>query len=423
VGKLAEAYVEIGSKEGKLDAGLASSHAKLEQFASKANSLLAAVGIGMGGAAIAKFLSDAAEKGSNLGETMSKTKEVFGAATSTVTQMADDMAKQFGAVKTTTLDAAAMFGLVAQGAGLAEQASAKLSTKLVRLADDASSFFNVPLDVALEKIRSGLVGEAEPLRAFGVLLSEAAMKQQALAMGIKPVNGELSEQEKVLARVEIITKGLSKAQGDHARTMGSYANQIRQLKGEWENFQASVGGPLAGGAATIMQSAREKGVLATLDDMFEAMWGGENRFQKQADKNAGVNVGGIKVPAKIDPIVALLNDRAAEAAARNQRQAWDAGKFKGGGFGAFGPMGNLANLMMGPEIDARELALRKKQAPWSAGHVMDTDSFLRAAQEKILSPDNETEKEQLRELVKIREVLSKAKPDRPNGIILRGREQ
>ncbi|MCV6900945.1 hypothetical protein OE165_28330, partial [Escherichia coli] len=80
-------------------------------------------------------------------------------------------------------------------------------------ADDASSFYNVPLESALEKIRSGLVGEAEPLRAFGVLLSEAAVKQQALAMGVRPVNGELSEQEKVMARVELITKGLNKAQG------------------------------------------------------------------------------------------------------------------------------------------------------------------------------------------------------------------
>ncbi len=195
MGKLAEIFVEIASDKVKLDTGLNAAKAQITDFSAKANSLLGALGVGLSVAAAGKFLLDATKAGSDLGETMNKVKEVFKESSGVVNAMADDMARKFGAVKGVTLDAASNLGLVAQGAGLSAKQAADLSVKMTRLADDASSFYNVELDVALEKIRSGLVGEAEPLRAFGVLLSEANMKAAATALGFKAVGGEFTEQE------------------------------------------------------------------------------------------------------------------------------------------------------------------------------------------------------------------------------------
>jgi hypothetical protein len=85
---------------------------------------------------------------------------------------------------------------------------------MAMLAADASSFYNVPLDVALEKIRSGLSGEAEPLRAFGVFLSDAAMKAKAAQMGLAGLNGELTEGQKITVRAALIQEQLGTANGD-----------------------------------------------------------------------------------------------------------------------------------------------------------------------------------------------------------------
>ena len=84
---------------------------------------------------------------SDLNETIAKTEQVFGSATSVVTGSAEEMATKFGVVKTEFLDAASMFGLIAQ-AGIASGKSAEMSVSLAKLATDASSFYNIPVDVA-----------------------------------------------------------------------------------------------------------------------------------------------------------------------------------------------------------------------------------------------------------------------------------
>ncbi len=386
-----------------------------------------------------KFIGDASTKGSDLLETMSKVKQVFGDATGSVTGMANDMAQQFGAVKGVTLDAAANLGLVAQGAGLSAEAAAKMSIRLTRLADDASSFFNVPLDVALEKIRSGLVGEAEPLRAFGVLLSETAVKQQALAMGMKPVHGEFTEQEKVMARVEIITRGLDKAQGDHMRTMDGYANQIKKLSGQWENYKAQIGASMSGANATVMAEVQDKGIMAAIGKWtMNAVSGsglqktlGENTVQKAADAAGGVESGIPKGGAaqKMDP-QAAWGARTIDIFKKIEADRFKANQFFGSA-GAFGMMGNLggmfANMNVRGELTKEIDAKTKQQNAWGGSHIMDTESFMKAAQEKQLSPMDETAKKQLDELIKCRDALQVLAGKQEGkatvkGMVVKGRE-
>jgi len=435
LGKLAEAYVEIGSLSGGLDKGLAASEQKLKDFVGRAQSLMAALGVGLG----ARGLMDVAEKGSNLAETMNKVKEVFRDSTSVVTGMADDMAAKFGSVKTVTLDAASNLGLVAQGAGLTAEKSAELSVRLTRLANDASSFFNVPLQDALEKIRSGMVGEAEPLRAFGVLLSDAAMKQEALASHIIPTNRELTEQEKVLARVEIITKGLSKAQGDAARTMDGYANSIRRLKGEWENFQAEAGQPLASGAADVLTARRgQQSVIADRGVLGALMLNLRAGFSKAAagelaDVMARGMTGDLSQPLRRPDGTIFARQlpgpgrESFEAFAMRTREAdafAAAPIFGGGGFGAFGMLGGIGQRVNGMGLDA-EIARRQQaiqRGSWSGGWgAMSASDFVSSAQESILRPKDETAKKQLDELVKIREAVTKPKQPEAAGVVLRGR--
>jgi hypothetical protein len=178
---------------------------------------------------------------SDLGESVSKVGVTFGNQSGIITKAADEMAAQFGTVKGTFLDAASGIGLIAQGAGISGKASADLAVELAKLADDASSFYNVSLEEALGKIKSGLVGESEPLRAFGVLLSEGAVQSEALRLGLAKSSKGLDEQAKVLARVSLIRRGLTKAEGDHARTQDSPKNRQREISGRTTNALTSVG--------------------------------------------------------------------------------------------------------------------------------------------------------------------------------------
>ena len=456
MGKLAEAFVEIGSRQQKLDKDLESSRIKLTEFVAHANGILGTIGVGLGIAEAGRFIGEITTKAADLGETMSKVEQTFGASKNIVISMADNMATRFGAVRRTTLDAASALGLVGQGAGLSAEQAAKMSVKLTRLADDASSFYNVPLEEALQKIRSGMVGEAEPLRAFGVLLSEANMKAAALTMGFKPLHGELTESEKVMARVKIITEGLSKAQGDHERTLGSYTNQIRKLNGEWENLKAEMGAPIASTAALLMQRGRE---VASKTSMFELMTNpigiaaelGKS-FQNQADLNAGVNKTGPvatttltqgqkafqELQATFNAIRKAEDERNFEA----KRFIGSGGGGIGGPFGMFGTLGfqlagkdlrgKEAEILAGggsksAEIGRKIKELEAERGAWAGSHITDTEAFMRQAQEKILEKPNKQLDEQIKELKEHQILLSRIAENtgkqNVGGLVLKGRTQ
>lgn len=375
---------------------------------------------------------DAVTRGGDMIETLQKTRVVFGAATGSVTNMVDDMASKFGSNKGVMLDAASQFGLIGQAAKMSEFQSAKMAVAMTRLADDASSFYNVPLDVALQKIQAGLVGQSRPLREFGVLINIATVNAKAAEMGFKAVHGQFSEGEKVMARMALITEGLNKAQGDHAKTMDTYANQIRQLSGDWENLKTAMGMPLAGATAGILSSARQgSGGSGFFSGFRGALVGAVEEAFFPDEKKMGARMG-VDSKEMTAPIIKAMSPMEKFFAERQKYDQFMSDKymkenaFKGGGVGGpFGMMGNLglmmANQSMTEDIDKKIALKQREQDQWGGSHVTDPLSFMRDAQERILKPMDETAKAQLDELKAIREVLE-SKEGSQGGMILRGRE-
>ena len=127
------------------------------------------------------------------------------------------------------------------GKALQPEQAAEMSKQFAVLTQDLASFKNLSNEVAQQKLFSGLVGEAEPLRAVGVFLNEAAVQAKAAELGLKGVNGVLTDQEKIVARAAIIQEQLAAAQGDVLRTSDSAANQIKTMNAAVEELQVAVG--------------------------------------------------------------------------------------------------------------------------------------------------------------------------------------
>lgn len=119
--------------------------------------------------------------------------------------------------------------------------AAEMSKQFAVLTQDLASFKNLSNEVAQQKLFSGLVGEAEPLRAVGVLLSENAVKAKAVELGLAGAKDELSEQTKVSARAALILEQLSTAQGDVIRTSSSTENQIKAARAAFQEMQVVIG--------------------------------------------------------------------------------------------------------------------------------------------------------------------------------------
>jgi hypothetical protein len=116
-----------------------------------------------------------------------------------------------------------------------------MSNVMVQLASDMGSFNNEdPTDMLL-RLRSGLAGEAEPLRKFGVLLSAAAVQEEAVRIGLVGVGGALDEAQKVQARYSLILGQTTVQQGDFERTSEGLANATKALTAKFEELQAKLG--------------------------------------------------------------------------------------------------------------------------------------------------------------------------------------
>lgn len=213
----------------------------------------AKIGFAVAGVAAAAFAVKAIGAASDLNEQMNRTVVVFGKSSKAVVDFAANAAK-IGIAKTEALEAAASFGTMFQTAGLATQASADMSVKIVKLSADMASFNNQDPTEMLDRMRSGLAGEARPLRQFGVFLSEAAVKNEAYRSGIAKTGKELTDAQKVQARYNLILQQTTKQQGDFARTIGtSLPNQIRVAKAEFENLSASIGTALLPVATALLK--------------------------------------------------------------------------------------------------------------------------------------------------------------------------
>ncbi len=224
-----------------------------------------ALGVGMIGAGSlsAAFIATS-NAAADLEEEVSKSRVTFGESSREVEQFAMRTSRSLGIARVDALAYSSTLGGILNASGLVRSESAKLGTQFVQLGGDMASFNNAsPVDT-LEAIRAGLVGEYEPLRRYQVLLSEARVSQEALRISGKESKAELTEREKVLARVNLIMRGTVDQQGDAARTSGNYAGQMRRLNAQLRDLQTS-GGELALPVLTDLVSLMVTGTGAAND--------------------------------------------------------------------------------------------------------------------------------------------------------------
>ena len=201
----------------------------------------AAVGAAAGAMAI-KIGRDAIGAASDFSEEISKSRVIFGEASKDIEDFAKTAANSLGQSKKQAVSAASTFATLGKAAGLTGKDLSKFSIGFVKLASDLASFNNTSPEDAIQAIGAALRGEAEPIRRYGILLNDATLKNEALALGlIKTTKDALSPANKVLAAQAAIYKQTSDAQGDFGRTSDGLANSQRILAANIEDVKITLG--------------------------------------------------------------------------------------------------------------------------------------------------------------------------------------
>jgi len=237
--QLGSAYgkVNIDSSGVKKGVGEANqSLGSLENSAKKLGATLQNIGKAMTVAItipMALMAKEAVMTASAYEESLNKMNVVFGENSDVIKEWSLDAAKNLGMSQQQALEATGTFGNLFTSMGLGRKPAADMSMGLVQLAADLASFNNLDPALVLEKLRSGLVGEVEPLRTLGINLTMAATKTKALEMGLADANGELSQSALLQARYALMLEQSTNAQGDFARTSEGLANSLKTFKATW----------------------------------------------------------------------------------------------------------------------------------------------------------------------------------------------
>lgn len=229
--KIAEAFVELRSDDRV-------AKAEVQKQAKGLGSQFAQI---FGAAAFGAGLKKSIDAASDLNETVSKTRVVFGGASGEIEKFAATAATSMGMSKKAYLDAASGLKGLLTNLGLADDQSTKYAQSLTGLGADLASFFNTDPADAIDAISSALRGEVEPIRKYNVNINDAAVKTKAFEMGLYSGKGAIDANAKAQATLALITDQTASAQGDFARTADGVANSQRIAKAEAENAAASLG--------------------------------------------------------------------------------------------------------------------------------------------------------------------------------------
>lgn len=201
------------------------------------------------------FVLGSIDIASDLNESVNAVQVAYGDAADEVLKLGENSARAFGLSKRDLNSYATQFSaFVGTIAGEGGDVAGTLQT-LVGRGTDFASVFNTDVSEALRLFQSGLAGETEPLRKYGIDLSAAAVEAYALANGIGDGVGALTEAEKVQARYGSLLEQTAKVQGDFANTSDELANKNRINAASWDDVQAKIGDaflPIAQELATIV---------------------------------------------------------------------------------------------------------------------------------------------------------------------------
>lgn len=220
---------------------------------------------------VVDFGKQCLELGSDLQEVQNVVDVTFPSMTAQVDKFAKSAAQSFGLSETMAKQYTGTFGAMAKAFGFSESAAYEMGTTLTGLAGDVASFYNLSQDEAYTKLKSVFTGETETLKDLGVVMTQAALDQYALANGYGKTTAAMTEQEKVALRYAFVQQQLSAAQGDFARTSDSWANQTRVMALQLQSIMATIGQGLINLFTPVIKIVNTVlGKIATLANAFKS---------------------------------------------------------------------------------------------------------------------------------------------------------
>ena len=247
--------------------------------------ILGQLGLMFGIYQLVNFGKSCVSTASDLQEVANVINVTFGDSAQDIDNFAKTTAMAFGLSELSAKQYIGTIGSILDSSGVGKYTT-EMSKNLVQMSGDLASFYNLSNDVAFEKLRAGIVGETEPLKALGINMSVANLEAYRLAQGINTAYSEMSQADQTMLRYNYLMQMTSKVQGDFANTQYSYSNSVRTLKNNFASLKAEIGTSMIACLAPVIK------VIATIIAYLTALAKAFNNFLRSIGLLKGA-VGGV----------------------------------------------------------------------------------------------------------------------------------
>jgi hypothetical protein len=189
-------------------------------------------------------IKDAIDISSFLTEVENVVRTTFGNYEKLIQDFSKTSIQDFGMSELTAKQVASRFQAMGTAMGFSQGKMADMSLQLTKLTADMASFYDMEQSDVARNLQAVFTGETEPLRKYGLDLTQATLKEWAMKQGLDADISSMTQAEKTMLRYQYVMANTAAAQGDFARTADTWANQIRILKQSFEQLAAIIGGAL-----------------------------------------------------------------------------------------------------------------------------------------------------------------------------------
>ena len=280
------------TNEAKTSASsIESSTGRISRAVSGIKSMVAKVAAGFG---LYKLGKEAIEVASNITEVQNVVDTAFGDMAWKAERFAKNSIQQFGMSELSAKKTASTYMAMASGMGLGQEKASDMAITLAGLSGDVASFYNISQELADIKLKSVFTGETETLKDLGIVMTQTNLQSYALSQGISKNVSDMSQAELTTLRYNFVLNQLSMAQGDFAKTSGTWANQVRILQEQFKQLLGIIGNGLIAALTPVIQVINMIiGKLITLANVIAGVFGklfGKKSGAKQA--SAGFTAAG-----------------------------------------------------------------------------------------------------------------------------------
>ncbi len=258
---------------------------------------------------IINFSKQCLQLGSDLAEVQNVVDVTFGNMSNSVNSWAKNAMTSFGLSEKVAKEYVGQLGAMSKAFGNSTQEAYTQATQLAGLVGDVASFYNLTTDEAFTKLKAVYTGETESLKSLGVVMTQTALDEYALAKGYGKTTKSMTEQEKVALRLAFVTDRLSDASGDFVRTSDGWANQTRVLSLRFDALKASIGQGLINALLPVVRVLNQ--ILERLQVVADAF----ADFMEGLFGDAGSTSSGIGAAASFTGDIASNLDEGASSAA------------------------------------------------------------------------------------------------------------